>query len=70
MTVVHMNQKQLAERWGMSPKSLERWRCEGVGPRYLKLSSARVLYRLDDIEAYEEACYSTKTSASTINRGR
>lgn len=60
MTVVHITQKQLAERWAMSPKSLERWRCEGNGPRYLKLGtgkSARVIYRLADVEEYEAACF-------------
>lgn len=60
MTVVHITQKPLAERWAMSPKSLERWRCEGNGPRYLKLGaskSARVIYRLADVEEYEAACF-------------
>lgn len=60
MTVVHITQKQLAERWAMSPKSLERWRCDGNGPRYLKLGTsraARVIYRLADIEEYEAACF-------------
>ncbi len=30
----------------------ERWRCEGKGPRFLKLSK-RVIYPLDEIESYE-----------------
>lgn len=36
MTVIHMNQRQLANRWGVSEATLERWRSEGIGPRYLK----------------------------------
>lgn len=48
----HLNQDQLAARWGISPRTLERWRWLGVGPQYLKLG-ARVIYRAADIEAYE-----------------
>ena len=55
MEIVHINQKQLGARWQLSEACLERWRCEGIGPQYLKLGG-RVLYRLTDIEAYEESC--------------
>jgi len=34
---------------------LQRWRTVGEGPQYLKIVG-KVLYRLKDIEAYEEAC--------------
>jgi len=40
--------------------SLERWRSEGIGPKFLKLPG-RVLYRQIDIEAFEESCLSTST---------
>ncbi|WP_236038526.1 helix-turn-helix transcriptional regulator [Belnapia arida] len=50
----HLNQVQLSRRWSMSPRTLERWRWEKTGPRYLKIGG-RVLYRLQDIEAYEAA---------------
>jgi hypothetical protein len=36
----------------MSPRTLERWRWTGEGPRYLKLGG-RIVYREDDIEEYE-----------------
>jgi hypothetical protein len=39
---------------------LERWRTEGIGPKYLKLCG-RVLYRLVDIEEYESACLMSST---------
>jgi hypothetical protein len=38
-----LNENELAQRWGLSPKTLQRWRSEGRGPRYLKLSK-RVSY--------------------------
>lgn len=49
-----LNQTELAERWRLSPRTLEQWRWRGVGPRYLKLGG-RVAYRLEDIEAFEAA---------------
>jgi predicted DNA-binding transcriptional regulator AlpA len=52
MSTRHLNQKQLAERWGISPKTLERWRWLGQGPKFLKLGG-RIAYRLEDIEAFE-----------------
>lgn len=53
MSTRHLNQKQLAERWGISPKTLERWRWLGQGPKFLKLGG-RIAYRIEDIEAFEE----------------
>jgi hypothetical protein len=49
---VRFDQKALAQRWSISARTLERWRWCGTGPRYLKIGG-RVLYRLEDIEAYE-----------------
>lgn len=43
MEKVALSELDLAKRWGISPKTLQRWRCEGRGPRYLKLSK-RVVY--------------------------
>ena len=60
MSVRHLAQVQLAERWNISPRTLERWRWIGEGPRYLKIGG-RVVYRLEDIEAYE----AERTRAST-----
>ena len=54
MTVHHLNQTELARRWRMSQRTLERWRWLGEGPAHLKIGG-RVLYRLQDIEAFEAA---------------
>jgi len=50
--VRHLNQIELSRRWSLSPRTLERWRWLREGPVYLKIGG-RVLYRLEDIEAYE-----------------
>ncbi|MEW6613620.1 DNA-binding protein [Thermithiobacillus tepidarius DSM 3134] len=65
MEVVHLNQRQLAARWSVSEATLERWRSEGIGPKFLKLCG-RVLSRLVDIEAYEESCLSISTSQRVV----
>jgi hypothetical protein len=52
MTVNHLNQTELARRWKLSPRTLERWRWQRLGPVYLKLGG-RVAYRLEDVETYE-----------------
>ncbi len=48
-----INQKELSERWKISPRTLERWRWLGTGPDYHKIGG-RVIYRLDDIETWEK----------------
>ena len=48
----HFNQIELARRWSLSHRTLERWRWAGGGPSFLKLGN-RVIYRLEDIEAFE-----------------
>ncbi len=62
------NQRQLAARWSISEATLERWRSEGIGPRFLKLCG-RVLYRQVDIEAYEESCLATSTKTAAAQAG-
>lgn len=49
-----LNQKELARRWGLSHRTLERWRYTDQGPAFLKLGG-RILYRLGDIEAFEQS---------------
>ena len=52
-TMQHLDQKGLADRWLISPRTLEQWRWQGRGPRYLKIGGR--VYRLADIEAFESA---------------
>lgn len=52
--VKHLNQIELSRRWSLSPRTLERWRWLKTGPAWLR-AGGRVLYRLEDIEEYEQA---------------
>jgi hypothetical protein len=55
-----LDQKDLANRWLISPRTLEQWRWQGRGPRYLKIGG-RVVYRLSDIETFELASVHANT---------
>ncbi len=52
MTTRQLNLTELAARWTISPRTLERWRFTGEGPKFIKIGG-RVAYRLEDIEGYE-----------------
>ena len=52
VTTRHLNQIELSRRWGFSPRTLEGWRWFGKGPAFIK-AGGKVLYRLDDIVAFE-----------------
>lgn len=47
---------ELATRWKMRPGTLQNWRSQGIGPRFFKSqgTKGRVLYRLTEIEEYED----------------
>lgn len=52
MTPRWLTTPELAARWRMSARTLERWRAESFGPPWHVLGG-RTFYRLDDVEAYE-----------------
>ncbi len=54
MPIIHFDQRDLANRWRLSPRTLERWRWERIGPSFLKIGG-RVVYRLSDIEKFEQS---------------
>ena len=60
MTISHLSSRELSERWNISRRTLDRWRWAGEGPPFLKLGG-RVVYRIADIEAFEEAHVHTRT---------
>jgi hypothetical protein len=60
MSNFFLSQKDLARRWCISPRTLERWRWVGEGPSFLKLGS-RVVYRIRDVDEYERKHLRTPT---------
>ncbi len=59
----HLTQSELADRWNKSIHTIERYRCDGVGPTYLKIGG-KVMYRLEDIEQYEMTRLFTATNGA------
>jgi glucose-6-phosphate 1-dehydrogenase len=59
----HLNQNELARRWSMSPRTLETWRWQGIGPRYLKVGK-RIVYRVANVDSYEGERLRTGTATT------
>jgi predicted DNA-binding transcriptional regulator AlpA len=53
LTFALMTEQELSSRWQVSIKTLQRWRGQQAGPKFIKLENRAVRYRLSDIEAYE-----------------
>jgi hypothetical protein len=51
-TKVFLTQRELSDRWSVSPRTLEGWRDKGIGIAWTKIGS-RVRYHVDDIEDCE-----------------
>lgn len=69
MQKMMINEIELAERWNLSPKTLQRWRSEGRGPRFMKMSK-RVVYPMDEVLDFESQALraSTWESADDVVR--
>lgn len=49
-----LRERELADRWAKSTRTLQRWRAEQSGPAFLRIGRS-IRYRLCDIEAFEES---------------
>ena len=67
MSKTFLNQVQLARRWHLSPRTLERWRWEGIGPHCLKIGG-RVIYQLSEVEDYEQLCVRKSVPYDEVRR--
>ena len=62
VTCIALDENELAIRWGLSVKTLRRWRQEQLGPVFCKLG-ARVTYLISEVEAFERRVSRYSTSA-------
>jgi predicted DNA-binding transcriptional regulator AlpA len=44
--------RDLAAELHVTDQTVRRWRCDGRGPRFIKLTGNRVLYRRRDLEEF------------------
>jgi hypothetical protein len=65
---IAIDEYELAARWGLSVRTLRRWRTERLGPVFCKLG-ARISYLIAEIEAFERRhCrYGTGARVSSDN---
>lgn len=56
-----VNTKQAGSILGLSPKTLENWRCQGKGPSFLNIGK-RCHYRVADLQTYLAANRFSSTS--------
>ena len=59
-TSTYLNQAEAADYLRLSPRTLERHRVNGTGPRFTK-AGRRVIYRVDELDAWA----ASRTFAST-----
>ncbi len=58
-----LNETQLCSRWNLSPKTLQRWRSEGIGPPAWHIGRS-VRYLLMEVEAFERKAQVTWKSSA------
>ena len=59
---IAIDENELATRWGLSVKTLRRWRQQSLGPVFCKLG-ARVTYLISEVEAFERRVSRNSTFA-------
>lgn len=64
-----MTPETLSERWNITQVTLSQWRVNGRGPRFLKLGR-KVMYRIQDIEEFEEQNARSDTSLGSNPRDK
>jgi len=62
-----LTEDELSAHWGVPPRTLQRWRQEGKGPRFMKLGgrAGSVRYPLTEVEKYETENLYRSTSEVT-----
>jgi hypothetical protein len=65
---IAIDEYELGTRWGLSVKTLRRWRTEQLGPVFCKLG-ARVTYLIAEVDAFERqhSRYGTGACVSSDN---
>lgn len=61
---MNYNRTEAARYLGLGVRTLDHWRCRGVGPKYLKLG-ARVLYPQSELDAFKAACLRQSTAGNS-----
>ena len=63
-----LSEAQVAKMTGLSQRTLQRFRLEGGGPAFIRLSEVRIGYRHRDVTTWLEARTFASTSEETARR--
>lgn len=66
MSWLYLTPRLLAKRWNLTTATLRQWRWFRKGPQHLKIGG-RILYRIVDIEKFEENILQYHTTMRTEN---
>jgi len=64
-----LNSPKAALWLGVKPQTLRKWRCQGKGPRFVRLGVGRqspAAYRLADLEAWVDSRSFSSTAEETV----
>ena len=50
----HLTEAELAARFDVTTRTLQKWRMDGIGPKFIAIGKNTIRYRLEDIIAYEQ----------------
>jgi len=63
---LHLTAAELSKRWGVHANTLQRWRTEGGGPKFVRIGLKRILYPVAEIEAHENQTVSSTSEKSAV----
>lgn len=62
---IAVDEQTAARLIGMTPRTLQEWRRTGTGPRYARISSRCVRYRIADLDTWTAERTHTSTAAES-----
>ena len=57
-----LTEKEAGKILGFSIRTLQKWRIEGQGPPFIRVSARAIRYRREDLDQWIESCVRTSTS--------
>jgi hypothetical protein len=65
----YLSEKALAKKWGINFRTLQKWRCQGIGPPFIKIGIA-VRYSPESIKQFEEERMQLATSKNRSSHNK
>ena len=59
---IYLNERQAAEKLGVTASAMQAWRLKGTGPRFVKISARCVRYKESEIDSWAQSLERESTS--------